>query len=115
MVIDKNKLLNLLGLAQKSGNLVSGTDTVIENLKADKLFIVFVGNDSSEKTIDNFKRKCYFYHVEVNLDFSSNELSQAIGKERAIIGIADKGFFNAIKKYIRGENDESKGDSKLLK
>ncbi len=102
-----DKVLNLLGLAFKAGKIESGEDNVIAILRKSKAQIVFVGNDSSPKTIDNFSRKCYFYKVPCNTDYTTDQLSTAIGKNRHIICLTDQGFYKALKKYLRGENNES--------
>ena len=103
----KEKILNLLGIAKRAGYIVSGTDSVIMEMRKNRAKIVFVASDSSEKTIDNFKRKCYFYNVECNFDFNSEELSHAIGQNRKIICLKDQGIYNAIQKYLRGDMNES--------
>lgn len=103
----KEKILNLLGIAKRAGYIVSGTDSVIMEMRKNKAKIVFVASDSSEKTIDNFKRKCYFYNVECNFDFSGDELSHAIGQNRMILCLTDQGLYRAIQKYLRGDIDES--------
>lgn len=98
---NKEKVLNLIGLAKKARRTAVGDDTVIVALRGKKLKIVFIANDASERTIDKYQKKCFFYNVEVNNAYNSNELSQAIGKENIkIIGITDQGFYEAIKELI---------------
>ena len=103
----KQKILNLLGIAKRAGYIVGGTDSVILEMRKKKAKIVFVANDSSDKTIDNFKRKCYFYNVECNFDFHSDEITHAIGQNRKIIALNDQGIYKAIQKYLRGDINES--------
>ena len=97
---NRQKLLNLLGLSMRAGYLVSGEDNVITEMRKGKVKIVFVASDSSLKTIDNFKRKCYFYKVDVCFDYDSAELSSSVGKMRKIIGLKDKNMYTEIKKYL---------------
>ena len=94
------KLLNLLGLSMRAGYLVSGEDNVITEMKRGKVKLVFVASDSSLKTIDNFKRKCYFYKVDVCFDYTSYDLSASIGKSRKIIGLKNANMCAEIKKYL---------------
>ena len=43
--------------------------------------------------------KCKFYNIEVDLSFSSNEISLAIGKEnKMVIGITNESFLKILKK-----------------
>jgi len=100
--IIKQKSLNYLGLAARAGLLVTGEDNVIVEMRKNKVKIVFVANDSSSKTIDNFQRKCYFYKVPCSLEYTSAEISSAIGKDRHIIGLTDEGIYKAMEK-IKGE------------
>ena len=96
----KTRVLNMLGIANKAGALISGEDSVIKGLQKGKIKMVFVASDASLNTIDDFSRKCFYYHVEcINL-FTSEELTKAIGRCRKIVGIADNGFCNAIKKLM---------------
>lgn len=97
----KQKILNLLGLALRARFLVTGEEAVIKGLQKQQLKMVFVANDASAKTIDKFVRKCYYYKVVCILDFSSEELSSALGKTRKIIGLTDQGFANAIERLMR--------------
>lgn len=102
--MNKIKILNLLGLANKAGKIITGDEAVTKDLK--NVNILFVAKDSSLKTIDKYERKCFFYDVICDLNFSSDELEKAIGKSRKIIGVKDKGFAEAFEK-LRGEENES--------
>ena len=95
------KILNILGLAQRAGFIVSGEESVELALSKKNVKIVFVANDASEKTRDKFIKKCYFYQVKCNLDFSSIELSKALGKPRKIVGLIDQGFYVALERLMR--------------
>lgn len=94
---NEQKILNLLGLANKAGKIVSGEDSVIKALQQKKAKIVFVASNSSSNTLDNFDKKCFFYDVPVCFDYSDDALSKAIGKTRRIIAITDQGFYEALK------------------
>ena len=98
--IKKEKLLNLLCLCQKASYLVSGEDNVIKEMRKGKLKMVFIASDSSLRTIDNFKRKCYFYNVFIYDKLSFDELSSSIGKSRKIIGLKDAKMYELVKKYL---------------
>ncbi len=102
----EQKILNLLGLASKAGVIVSGEDSVVQFMVKKKAKIVFIANDCSPKTLDKFKKKCYFYNIECYDCFSSEKLSQSIGKTRKVIAVCDHNFYEGIKKYLGGENNE---------
>ena len=95
--MDKIKALNLLGLAYRARGLINGEDNVIDNLQKGKCQMVIVASDASNKTIDKFQKKCYFYNVEVCLEFNTEELSHALGKGLVrIVALTDKGFKKAF-------------------
>ncbi|SHJ44403.1 L7Ae/L30e/S12e/Gadd45 family ribosomal protein [Tepidibacter formicigenes] len=100
----KNKILSLLGLALKSGNLVSGDDTTLKELKKNKIKLVVIAQDASDNTKKLFIDKSRFRNVEYALFATKEELGKSIGKSsRAVIGIKDKNFANKIKELIGGE------------
>jgi ribosomal protein L7Ae-like RNA K-turn-binding protein len=102
----RQKILNLLGLATRAGLLVSGEDTVIDAIQRKKAKIVFLGNDASSNTLDKFQKKCFFYKIELNTMFTSEDLSCSIGKNRMVLAILDEGFYKSIKKYLGGVENE---------
>ena len=98
-----NKVYGLLGLTAKAGKLSFGTDSCLEMIYKKKVKLVIVAEDSSERTISNFKEKC----TENNIDFyifgKKEEISKAIGKlNKTVIGIKDKNLAGAIKKILDG-------------
>lgn len=101
--MNRQKVLNLLGLAKRAGMLVSGEDTVLKLLRQNKLKIVFIASDASDKQIDKFDKKCFFYNTQMNNDFTCDELSSAIGTPmRKILAITDQGFLDALNKSLNG-------------
>ena len=60
-----NKVYGLLGLTAKAGKIAFGTDSCLEMISKHKLKLVIVAEDSSERTIKNFKEKC----EQNNIDF----------------------------------------------
>lgn len=87
-----NKGLNLLGLAQRAGKLVSGEQTVLKNIRQKQATLVLVCSDASDNTKKNISDKCRFYNVTYKEAFSSEELSHALGKKRSVCALLDDGF-----------------------
>lgn len=101
--MNKQQVLNLLGLARRAGKLVAGEDTVLRMLKQKKLKIVFVASDASPKQLDNFNKKCFYYKTNINNIFTCDELSNAIGKPMCkFLGVTDQGFLDALNKSLNG-------------
>ena len=78
-------------------------DAVIEGIEKNKIKLVLVANDTSEKSKKNIKYVCTNKHINVIELSTIEELSHAIGKkQKAIIGITDKNFSDGIlEKYNR--------------
>ena len=88
---NKQKTLNLLGLAQKAGKLATGFDAVKISLSKNQAKLIFVGSDVSQNTKDKLAL------VDV---FSSAEITQALGKERKLVSVTDAGFSKAMIKNL---------------
>lgn len=98
-----NKVNGLLGLCARAGKIVSGMDAVCNELNKNKIKLLIVAEDSSEKTISNIKYLAEKRNVKVLVFGTIEENSKAIGKEnRAIIGIKDKNISDGINKIIFG-------------
>lgn len=93
-----DKILNLLGIAQKAKKVVSGEPFCIEGIRNGQIKLVFLASDAGVNTTKRVTDKANFYNVLIINDFTSIELSKAIGKNnRMVIGINDIGFANKIK------------------
>lgn len=94
-----DRILNNLGLCQRASGLVAGEDMVTESVSSGKVFYLFIAKDASSNTIKKMLDKAKYYQIEYNMDYTSDELSHAIGKEhRMVIGITNKGFLKILKK-----------------
>ncbi len=99
----KNKILSLLGIILRSGNLVSGDDTTLSDLKKGKIKLIIIANDASENTKKLFKDKSEYRNVPYIIEFTKEELGKSIGKSsRAVIGIKNDQFATKIKEISRG-------------
>ena len=91
--------LNNLGLCNRAGKLISGTDMVCDYMASGKVFYIFLANDASDNTKKKILNKAFYYNVEVCESYSSYELSQAVGKlNRMVLGVTEKGFLKILKK-----------------
>ena len=100
-----NKVIGIIGLAARARKLSFGADSVEEDIKREKVKLVIVAEDSSERTKSKFKKICNMYHIPIIIDGSIDELSKAIGKaNKAIIGIKDVNMVKGIQdKYNGGD------------
>ena len=58
-----NKILNLLGLATRARNIVSGDNAVENALKLKKVKMLIISEEASEKTKKNYKFYAIFYYL----------------------------------------------------
>lgn len=94
-----DKILSNLGLCNRARGLVSGTDIVIENLKKKKIYLIFLASDASENTKKMINDKAKYYGVPVEMEYTSEELSMALGQfNRMVIGITSAGFVKILRK-----------------
>ena len=96
-----DRVLSMLGLAAKSGNVVSGEFSTEKAVKTGKAYRVIVAGDSSDNTKKMFSDMCTFYNVPLHFFSEKEIIGHAIGKEfRASLAILDEGFANTIGKYF---------------
>lgn len=99
--MNRNSIFSLLGLATKSGNLVSGEFMTEKTVKSFRAALVIVAEDASDNTKKMFQNMCEFYEVPIHIFGTKEELGHAMGKEmRASLAITDEGFAKSINKKL---------------
>lgn len=107
---EEKKVYNLLGIATKSGNLVSGEFSTEKAVKEHKAALVIVASDASDNTKKMFTNMCTYYNVPIYFFGEKNDLGHAMGKEfRASLAVFDKGLANAIEKQLKMSSDINGG------
>lgn len=97
-----DKILSLLGLATKSGKVVSGEFMVEKMVKAGKAKLVIVANDTSDSSKKSYNDMCLFYRTPIYFYGTKESLGHCIGKEiRASVAVIDEGFANGIEKKLK--------------
>lgn len=96
-----SKLRSYLGFAIRSRNLYSGYDTCANLIKKNKLRLLIITEDASEKTRDKFSKLAEKHGVPVNFVESSAFMEELTGlADRNIYGITDSNLAEAISKEI---------------
>ena len=90
--MNKQKVSNLLGLAQRAGKIISGEELVIKSVQEGKTCLVFLADDAAPNLTKKITDKCHYYGVPVLTVFSTLELSTAIGRSRKVAAVTDAGF-----------------------
>lgn len=102
--LHKQKSLNLLGMATRARKLISGEEQVLQSIQKNKVNLVICTTDCSDNTVKKIKNKCEYYQIPFIQQFTTEELSHAIGKNRSIVALADQGFSKSLLK-MKGFND----------
>lgn len=94
-----DNILSLLGLIYRAKKLVLGEECLnhINDIK-----YLFIANDASLKTKERYIKKCNYYDIPYNDNYSYLDLSRALGKGNVkIVGIIDSGFTKSILNKIK--------------
>ncbi|MGI6113104.1 MAG: L7Ae/L30e/S12e/Gadd45 family ribosomal protein [Mahellales bacterium] len=98
------RILSLLGIAKKSGKLLSGYELCLGAIKAQKAKIIVISGDSSDNTREKFIRLSNNYNVPYIIYGDKYKLGISIGKcSRTVLVVSDKGLADAIlEEYNKG-------------
>lgn len=92
------RFYSFLGLVQKSGNMVSGYNNCVSEIKADKCELVLIAEDASENTKDRFKSLCISKKIPYIIYGSMEKYGQCIGKScKSILGIKNENMSKVVK------------------
>lgn len=94
---NRQKVLNLIGLATKAGKTASGEFSTEKAVKTGKASLVIVSEEASDNTKKMFSNMCTYYKVPLYMLGEKEELGHAMGKEmRASLAILDEGLAKAV-------------------
>ena len=100
---NKERVCGLIGLATRAGKIVFGTEACKKDLEKNKIKLLIIATDASERTKMDFKSICNNKNVTVKEYLNVEEISKAIGKaNKAVIGIKDLNFATEVEKIING-------------
>lgn len=109
---NRQKILNLIGLATKAGKTASGEFSTEKAVKGGTAHLVIVSEEASDNTKKMFTNMCTYYKVPICYFGGKDELGHAMGKEmRASLAVVEEGLAKAIAKQmnmIGGSECESK-------
>lgn len=103
MINNNVKVLGLLGLCAKSGNVVFGTEACKQQIEKNKVKLLIVANDASDRTKRNFEIITKEANIPICIFETIENLSKSIGKQnKAVIGIKNESLASQIYKIING-------------
>jgi len=99
----RDKFLDTLGMAKKSGGLVCGAELVIASIRKGRVLLALYAEDASGGTKKKISDKCSFYNVAVaSAGRPMSDLSHAAGLIRptAVMGVTNKNFADILLNII---------------
>lgn len=97
-----DKVLSLLGIAAKSGSVLSGEFSTEKAVKDRKAYLVIVASDASSNTQKMFRNMTEFYRVPMYLYADKEALGHSIGKEfRASLAVTNEGLARSIEDKLK--------------
>ena len=107
MKVKPDKVLQLVGMAQRAHGVASGEFMTETTVKSGKACMVIVAEDASVNTKKQFQNMCEFYRVPIRIYGTKDSLGHAIGKEmRASLSVTNEGLANEIMSKIDGGSKE---------
>jgi len=92
----------MLGIAAKSGSVVSGEFSTEKAVKTGHAYLVIVSEEASANTNKMFTNMTTFYEVPMYVFGTKEELGRCIGKEfRASLAITDENLANAVENKLK--------------
>lgn len=97
-----DKILSMLGLAEKAGKIASGEFSTEKAVKSHQAYLVVIATDASDNTKKMFRNMCVFYKVPMYIYGTKEELGHYIGKQyRASLAVTDQGFSKSLESKLK--------------
>ena len=105
-------ILNFIGLINRAGALITGTDMVLSGVRSGKVKFVLINNEVSANTLKKVTDKCNYYDISYLVMPTEADLGSAIGKDsRKVIGITEQHFVKALKEKLEKETTKTGGSA----
>lgn len=87
---NESRALNLLGLAMRAGQVISGDDMAEREIRAGRAAIVLLDEGASARTRDKYEGLCQRKGITLFL-LSEDSLGRSIGKDGRMVATLKKG------------------------
>ena len=96
------QVLFSIGLAKKAGKVISGTDSVCDEIRKNKVILAICPSDISDNTKKKISDCCKYHQVKLCFcEFSKEILGNSIGKSfSACVGITDRNLSELISRNL---------------
>ena len=101
-----DRILSMLGIAAKAGNIVSGEFSTEKAVKTGMAYLVIVSEEASDNTKKMFDNMTDFYDVPCFHYGTKENLGRAIGKQfRASLAVTDENLAKAVEKLLKNKTE----------
>lgn len=99
--MENDKLLSMIGMSLKAGQLLQGTERVKDNLRRGKVVLVLLAKDLSNNTKKSMRYNAQEWNTPVvDLPVTMSEIGQRTGKKTGVLALTDRGFAGAVTKIL---------------
>ncbi|MCI2048113.1 MAG: ribosomal L7Ae/L30e/S12e/Gadd45 family protein [Lachnospiraceae bacterium] len=103
----QDRVLSMLGLAEKAGKIVSGGFSTEEAVRKRQAKLVILAGDAQKNTVKSFEDKCKYSRIPLRYYSTKEILGHAVGREdRSCMAVTDNGFAAVIMKLLDSGNEE---------
>ncbi len=99
--VGMERILGMLGLAMRAGELIIGTDMICRAMSKHQTMLVVVSSSASDGTKKKLRTKCEFYNTEsIEIDLDTEKLGHLLGKTYtpAAVAVTQSGIAEEIRK-----------------
>ncbi len=104
--MNNSKVLSVLGLCKKSGNLALGFDACVESATVGKSYLILITQDLSANTRQKLYNRLARAATDliVLTDLSTYDIGKCLGKPCGVISINNEGFAKKIRSLLKFDN-----------
>ena len=102
-----DKVISLLGLAERAGKIASGEFAAEKAVKTGKARLIIVAEDASDNTKKKFSDMCKYYHADLihdKIDDFKDEIKEYYEQEEDILSYAQ--FGQVAVKFFQKRRDK---------
>ena len=97
--VDRQRLKQLLGLAQAAGKVVSADPEVEGALYKNKVRLLILAEDATDRVRKKYRQEAEINEVTLITALNRDDIGQALGKSpRGIVAVLDNGFKKSVLK-----------------
>lgn len=105
-MMNEQKIMNLLSMAQRAGRVVSGDFAVTKAVQEKKAHLLLVAGDASAETCKRYEQMAVKAKIKIFRLWDRERLGHCIGKDfRAAAALTDAGFANAIARFCSTDGE----------